>query len=114
MRSLHRIFGHYGNKRHFREKGLLLYLADNPYNTKLYGGKVKDRGREAGGRKYWSISDCEQFKFTAEAQRVQSKTILGINELNKGILGTAIGLLSEKRVTIHCGFLIVECGPPWR
>ena len=47
--------------------------------------------------------DCEQFKFTAEAQRAQSKTILGINELNKGILGTGIGLLSEKRGTIHCG-----------
>jgi hypothetical protein len=44
--------------------------------------------------------DCEQFKFTAEAQRAQSKTILDINELNQGSPGTAIEILGVKRGTI--------------
>jgi hypothetical protein len=43
------------------------------------------------------IADCGEQEGFIAPQRAQRKTILDINELNKGILGTAIEVLSVKR-----------------
>jgi hypothetical protein len=44
------------------------------------------------------IADFGKFNDTAESQRGQNKLIVAINALSKRILGTAIAVLSIKRV----------------